>query len=221
MRELVAEDFLLLRPPLPLADAEIHLWFFPQWQTARAGTAESSELRKLLAGYLGADLTDLRIEHGEHGKPRLAGAHALEFNLSHSGGALLVGVSRSQPLGVDLEAPRRSRPVLDLARRYFDPAEATALAALPEVQRQRAFLRLWSCKEAVLKAHGRGIGYGLNRIVFELDAGGGVVRMRADAPGNSPSPWQVVRLAPSALHLGALAWNGPPCAIRAFVTAAE
>ena len=220
MRELVAEDFLPLRPPQALADAEIHLWFFPQWEQTGAA-AESSELRVLLAGYLGAATTDLRIERGEHGKPRLAGPRVLEFNLSHSGRALLVGVSRSRPLGVDLEASRQNRPVLDLARRYFDPAEAAALAALPEGQRQCAFLRLWSCKEAVLKAHGRGIGYGLNRIAFELDSSGQAVRLRADAFGNSPSPWQVVRLAPSALHVGALAWNGPACAIRAFVIPAQ
>ncbi len=169
---------------------------------------------RLLAAYLCVDAATLRIERGEHGKPRLASAHTLEFNLSHSGDALLLGVSRNLPLGVDLEAPRRVRPVRELARRFFDPDEAAALTALPEAMQQGAFLRLWTAKEAALKAHGRGIGFGLHRIAFELDAAGDIVGLRAD---DSPAPWQIVQLRPSPSHIGALAWQGPPCTVRAFI----
>ncbi len=217
-RLISAEAFLPRSPPQPLADGEIHLWFFPQWSDAAGAAADSVLVRNLLAAYVAAKAADLRIERGEHGKPRLA-SHRLEFNLSHSGGALLVGVSRRLPLGVDLETPRRLRPVLELARRWFDPAEAAALSALPDALRQIAFLRLWSAKEAVLKADGRGIGHGLHRVSFDLDTTGEIVALReADV---ASGPWQIVGQAPTPLHVGALAWTGSPVTVRSFLSCPE
>jgi 4'-phosphopantetheinyl transferase len=213
MLELVAGDFVL-EPPLPLGPAQIHLWFFPQWPATREA-AQSLPLRALLASYLACDPQQLRIERDHQGKPYLAGlsgqdaATGLQFNLSHSGGALLVGISLGQALGVDLEIPRRARRVLDLARRYFDPAEAAVLAALPEARREWAFLRLWSCKEAVLKALGQGLAFGLDRVVFTLDATGAVTGLNKLDGDPSPSAWHVVQLLPAANYSGALAWRGP------------
>ena len=214
MLGICSADFLPAQPPQPLADTEIHLWFFPQWNmTVRAG-AQSLPLRALLAGYLDCTPARLDIKLGAYGKPHLAGA-ALEFNLAHSGGAALVALSRHVPLGVDLEAPRRVRPVLELARRWFHPDEAAALTALPEALQQAGFLRLWTCKEAVLKAHGRGIGFGLDRVAFELDARGEATAMRTQA--NAAAPWQIRNLTPAAGFCGALAWRGADCPVRAFM----
>lgn len=204
-----ALDFALASPPQPLAGGEIHLWFFPQWEKA-PDAATSATVRALLAAYLDRPAETIRIERGEHGKPRVAAAQ-LEFNLAHTGTALLLGVSRGIALGVDLESTQRKiRPTTELARRFFAPAEAEALKTLPESRRRNAFLRLWCAKEAALKAHGRGIGFGLDRAQFVIDAAGTV----APAAGN---PWQILALAPAPPYLGALAWSGPVSRVRAFV----
>jgi 4'-phosphopantetheinyl transferase len=215
MRELGPEDFLPAPPSVPLGDDEIHLWFFPQWN-APVDAADSLPLRTLLAGYLNREAMTVRIERSDHGKPYVAGKPALEFNLSHSAGAALVALSRNQPLGVDLEIPRRPRPVLALAQRFFAPAEAAALAALPEARRQTAFLNLWSGKEAVLKALGRGIAFGLDRIVFDLDARGEDLCLQRFDLEPAPASWRIVPLHPVACAVGALAWHGPECRLRAF-----
>lgn len=214
MQELSREEFPPSAPPQPLGSDEIHLWFFPQWKKSPGAVAESSGVRALLATYLNCAPGELRIERDRHGKPRLAEAE-LQFNVSHSGGAVLMGVSRDRGLGVDLELPRRSRPVLDLARRYFHPGEAAALTALPETSRQAAFLALWSCKEAVLKAQGRGIAFGLHRVVFTLNTAGAVVGLQA-FDGERATDWFVWRLCPVAEGTAALAWRGPKCRVRAF-----
>ena len=44
------------------------------------------------------------------------------------------------------------------------------LAALPDIARDDAFLRLWCAKEAVLKAHGHGLSFGLHRLAFDATA---------------------------------------------------
>jgi 4'-phosphopantetheinyl transferase len=185
--------------PPALGRNDIHVWFFPQWRADGRG-AESSAVRSLLMSYSGG--VDIQIDHDAHGKAHVRG-DALHFNISHSGGALAVAVSRSQPLGVDLEHQRRPRRVLELARRFFAPHEAHALGFLPEAERQVAFLKLWTCKEAWVKANGSGIAAGLHDAVFELDE-------RGEAAVPRDRSWQVVPFQPAEDFYGALAWQGEP-----------
>jgi 4'-phosphopantetheinyl transferase len=211
MRLLTAAEFRSVTAPPALGDAEIHLWFFPHWQKQRAA-AEAPAVRALLGAYLGITPDRLRIGRGEHGKPELVDA-ALQFNLAHTGNALLLALSRDLAVGVDLEARnRRTRAVADLAQRWFMPHEAQVLAAQPEAAQQAAFLRLWTCKEAVLKCSGLGIGVGLSSVEFELSAQAQVRAVRGAAS------WQLLALEPDAAHLGALAWRGRPVPVRGFVT---
>jgi 4'-phosphopantetheinyl transferase len=190
------------------------LWFFPNWEKSRDATAAPA-VRNLLAAYADCAPDAVHVERGEHGKPRLLNAR-LEFNLSHAGNALLLGLSRDVALGVDLElATRPLRSIVELAQRWFAPREADALAALAETQRHAAFLRMWTCKEAVLKRLGHGISFGLHRVEFELTAAGEVQGV-TEAP-NDVAAWQVVELAPDVAHFGALAWYGKSVVVRAFV----
>jgi 4'-phosphopantetheinyl transferase len=213
MHSLAAADFRPLAAPPVLGDGEIHLWFFPHWEKVRDAAA-SFPVRRLLAAYLGQPIHTLRIQRDDHGKPQLAGA-CLHFNVSHTASALLVGVSRDIPLGVDLEAVgRRTRAVAELARRWFAPGEAGALATLPEATQQLAFLRLWTAKEAVLKCSGLGISSGLDRVEFELASDGSLLGLRDTAS------WQVRGLAPDGAHVGALAHRGETALVSAFVTQA-
>jgi 4'-phosphopantetheinyl transferase len=64
------------------------------------------------------------------------------------------------------------RPDLDimpLAHRYFAVAEGAALAAMAHSQRSEAFHRIWTLKEAYLKARGEGLSYGLDRFTVSCD----------------------------------------------------
>jgi 4'-phosphopantetheinyl transferase len=214
MHALTAEHFVTSHFPVPLDADEIQLWFFPATDKIRKN---DQRVLQLLAAYLDCDPADLVVNHGEHGKPHLAPPRVLEFNLTHSADALLLGISRKQALGVDIEGLRRARPVLDLAHRFFDPLETAGLARLQPALRQGAFLQLWSCKEAVVKALGRGIGFGLARVAFALDQNGQPERLNViDASALNAPEWQIIRLVPDPGYVGALAWRGPPRPIRAF-----
>jgi 4'-phosphopantetheinyl transferase len=220
MRTLSESHFSLAASLTRLGDDEIHLWIFPQSGDDPAARTDTPRcLRETLAAYLGIGMDELRIERNAAGKPYLLD-HALQFNLSHSGGALLIGLSRAQPLGVDIEGGARRRPYLEIARRYFTVDETAALAMLPESALRSRFLELWSAKEAVLKAIGRGIAFGLDRVGFALDTAGATLELvhLADEAG-IPSQWQVVRLSPQAGLTGAVAWRGPEMRLRAFVAA--
>lgn len=220
MRLLADADFTLATPPRPLTADEIHVWYFRS-----VGKAEHATLlARLLAGYIDAPHAGLVIEPDEFGKPHIVGAHAasVQFNLSHSGTSLIVALAREQAVGVDIEDGLRDRPWLALAERYFAPAEYARLARVPEAELGARFIELWSCKEAVLKALGRGIAFGLHRLRFEWDGRGQLDRLDGiDAEAGDAAEWRVVRLAPAADAVGALAWRGPRRPLLAFTARAE
>jgi 4'-phosphopantetheinyl transferase len=214
MLELCAQDFSASPPAISLSDEEVHLWLFPHWSSTPQA-AQSQPVRELLATYLGMTAAQVRIVRDAHGKPRLAQGQ-LEFNLAHTGAFALVGIMRKMPLGVDIEHLQRPRDVLKLARRFFAPAEAQTLETLPQAKRLEAFLALWSCKEAILKAIGRGLAFGLDRVTFDVDAHGHVAGL-VHIEGGEPHGWQVLRLRPATDLVGAVAWYGAPRRVRAYL----
>ena len=125
-------------------------------------------LRHLLAAALGADLAALRLAEDGNGKPCLVDEpDRCHFNLSHSGGLALIALSRAAPVGVDLELAGMMEADGDLVAACLCPAERCQWNAIGLAARRRAFLDLWTRKEAALKA----VGLGLSVSPAELDVG--------------------------------------------------
>ena len=124
---------------------------------ARHWRACRTALRGILGQALGSDPAELVFEFGEHGKPRLAPPHdGLHFNLSHCHDLALVALSRSGPLGIDLEPADRAGSLLGCETSFCHPEEIAALPT-PAEARAAALLDLWTSKEALLKALGTGM----------------------------------------------------------------
>lgn len=203
-----AHTLSLIDAAAGLGDDAIQVWYL-DYRPAQG----RQPLRRILAAYLGIDADQVGLVEGEHGRPRLDPAHGspLDFNWSHSGDHALIAVARGISPGIDIERRRPQPRALPLARRFFDSDEADALAALPENARGAAFLELWTAKEAILKAHGRGIGYGLQRLrILATDAQLRLVRFDDEDIG----AWQLRRLAIAPDLIAALAWRGPSRTIR-------
>ncbi|KAH9738143.1 ACPS domain-containing protein [Citrus sinensis] len=83
----------------------------------------------------------------------------LHFNISHTSSLVACGVTVNVPIGIDVEEKQRrlKNKILAFAKRYFSPDEVKLLTAIsdPEIQRQE-FIKLWTLKEAYVKAVGRG-----------------------------------------------------------------
>jgi 4'-phosphopantetheinyl transferase len=135
--------------------------------------------RWILAKYLGSTPTDLQFSYTEKGKPFLADAlnHLnLNFNISHSKNLAVYAITQANLIGVDIEYLRTNLDVLALAKRFFSPQEYLAISNLSnnlssnlsENTQLNLFFRLWTCKEAYLKAVGLGIAGGLDRVVVSL-----------------------------------------------------
>jgi 4'-phosphopantetheinyl transferase len=125
-------------------------------------------LRTVLGRVLGQPARSLRFESSTHGKPHLVDAPIdARFNLSHSGERALIAIALRREVGVDIETTHWAE-TLELASRFFAPRETATLRALPSNQRQAAFLRCWTRKEAFIKATGDGLSFPLDRFEVSL-----------------------------------------------------
>lgn len=146
-------------------------------------------LRGILSQWTAVTPEKIPLSFGVSGKPFLDGAEDVFFSIAHSGS--LVGVLLAPcECGLDLEF-ERPVDVLPFARRFFSPEEAARLqtSALPT-----DFFTLWTCREAAIKADGRGMAAllaGTRASAVEqgrccVDAGGrswAVVHRRVEDPG--------------------------------------
>jgi len=113
--------------------------------------------RRFLGRYLSIDPATLVIDEEEFGKPVLRGRE-IEFNASHSGDLIALAVARETAVGVDVERRRKMTDTLALARRYFSAEEVAIVERAADSD--DAFFAIWTAKEAIVKASGKGIGTG-------------------------------------------------------------
>jgi len=128
-------------------------------------------LRRTLAKHLDAAPSDLIFGIGQHGKPYLVEpkpSAVFGFNLSHSGEVVVLATGPGE-IGVDVEVQRPIPNAEKLARRFFSPTERDLVFAVEGANRDRAFLRIWTQKEAWLKATGLGVGMRLAEVETEAD----------------------------------------------------
>ena len=111
-------------------------------------------LRKLLADILHCQPNDVQIILSAHNKPILDGASAgsLHFSLSHSGEYILIGISNNE-IGVDIEHIDRKFEYKNILQQCFTSEESTCINNGGSAN----FYLLWTRKEALLKATGKGL----------------------------------------------------------------
>lgn len=172
-------------------------------------------LRLLLGWYLNTDPKRLQFAYGAWGKPSLNGQFResrLRFNMSHSHGVALYGITERREIGVDVEQVRADFASDDIARHFFSPLEVGVLCALPEDDRVAAFFRCWTRKEAYIKATGRGMSQALDGFDVTLGSGNDVALLRTE--DGSHERWRLLDVAVGAGYAGALAVEKPVGNIR-------
>lgn len=178
--------------------------------------ASHAALRLVLAGALDAEPRDLTFGAGPAGKPELAGSQTgrVHFNLSHSGGRALVGLSTFGRIGVDVEVRRPMADALRIARAHFTARESDALARCDAADLTDAFLACWTRKEAFVKAAGAGLSMPLDRFVVSVPPAP-VALISIDGDVRAARRWTLHHLEPADGYVGAVAIEAvdAPCHI--------
>ena len=178
------------------------------------------QVRAWLGETWGLAAEALVLTRDAYGRPRLDGGsdHAafeqVDLNWSHSGEWLIAACAKDAQIGgmrvgIDIELLRPRPKALALAQRFFAPAETAWLARLADdpARLEHAFIRLWCAKEAVLKAHGRGLSFGLEKLRFELDDDGAPRLMACDRALGAAADWRLEAWSPTPDYLATLAWR--------------
>lgn len=164
-------------------------------------------LRTTMAAFVDRDAAAVEVVIDDFGRPLVRDAPS--FSLSHAGRYVVLaiaGIGRSSPplsVGVDIERVRDDIDPIALARQVLSPLESEILYAAQD--RIATFFRLWTLKEALLKAAGRGLLVDPRTITIDLGH---------DRPGIASAPAGLALRGCDILpafpgYAAAIAWAGP------------
>ena len=176
-------------------------------------------LRMLLSAYTGLPGTELCFTQGKYGKPmlkQLPDRAVPCFNTSASDNLALIAVSGQLPLGIDIEFMRSIDEIHDIASRFFSGRERDSLAELPRDLQLDGFYRIWSSKEAIIKADGRGLSMPLDKFVVSSDPRHPPQLLQTTNDMDSPTELILYGLDPGKKFSGALATSRPSMVIRTW-----
>jgi 4'-phosphopantetheinyl transferase len=180
----------------------VRVWLRPH----QAGMRGEPQARVVICGVLGLPAEQLAFIRDQRGRPRLQPPlQHLDAGWSHSGDQLLIGLGERMLLGVDLELRRRRPRMREVAQRFFHPQEITWLAGLDDEHYEHWFFRLWCAKEALLKAYGHGLSFGLHRLCWVPREGALALAWCDPALGNADA-WRLHEWQPAVDYHAALAW---------------
>lgn len=171
-----------------------------RWQRFQSPVAQRryvlcrAALRAVLCREIGCPNESLAFEAAKHGKPfaLVDGQPAsISFNVSHSGNHGLIAVVPSGRLGVDVEerAPRRN--IDNLIEGVFSPREKAELESLEGCQQLHMFFRFWTIKEALVKAHGKGLSMDVTKLEVPETMLQGATRSECQFPDLGNTKWSL------------------------------
>lgn len=148
-----------------------------------------------------------QFSRNTYGRPALQApslSFPLDFNISHTRGALVMAFTAQGQVGVDVEYTLRQCRALAVAQRYFSASELADLRALPAERQRARFFALWTLKEAYIKACGMGLAIPLGSFSFDF-TGPEIAIAFDERRADKPERWRFWSLPMSDTHGLALA----------------
>jgi 4'-phosphopantetheinyl transferase len=164
-------------------------------------------LRTILGRYLAVGPGDVRFSCGRYDKPfldRYYHDRPLNFNVAHRRGFALYAVTSRSAVGVDIEYVEPVSDLEDVAAQFFSERELQVLHLVPESARLLAFLRLWTMKEAYLKALGEGLMRPPNQVDVYLDSSRTTALQEIEGHTVESGLWRIETVVPAPGYIGAV-----------------
>ncbi|ORT59114.1 4'-phosphopantetheinyl transferase superfamily protein [Streptomyces sp. CB03238] len=194
----------------------------PQETKRRVRDATRRWVRAVVARRLAVPGEALRWERDDEGKPFVVtGGRIVHLSYSHSDGVAGLALSEAAPVGMDVERVRERTHLEALAHGCLSADEFAQWRRRPERTGPEGFCRLWTRKEAVLKAWGSGVPALLDQVGTALGPyaarahGGTPVRIARLPPELGPAAdWTVYDVPAPRGHLAAVAVHAAGARLR-------
>ena len=173
--------------------------------------------RFILSSYLSIGPSQLRFGYGPYGKPMLIpsdGSKRLCFNMSHSHGLALYGITRNRELGVDLERVASDFSIEEIAKQFFSAQEKSELSALPPSKKMRAFYACWTRKQAYIKARGEGLSIPLDQFDVSVNPEESAPSLHIRGKPEEGCRWFLTSFTPCPDYMAVLAVEGHRLKVR-------
>lgn len=198
--DLETEYRRLLSPPERMRQARFHFD-----RDRHRFLVTRALVRTVLSRYASIHPQAWAFATNPHGRPHIANAGAdcagLTFNVSHTGGLIVLAVARAMRLGVDVEFESGRASILEIAAGSFAPDELADLQALPAALRQHRFFEYWTLKESYIKARGEGLSIPLDQFSFTLQGERAVTLSIDPRQVDTASAWRFQQFRLSPAHL--------------------
>jgi 4'-phosphopantetheinyl transferase len=143
-----------------------------------------------------------------YGRPEIANTGVSDvgpcFNISHTDSLIVLGVTKSRALGLDVENVRARKVSIDIAGQFLSRTEIAALAVLPPSRQQDRFFEYWTFKEAYIKARGMGLSIPLDKFSVQCPGDGAVQIVIDPELADDPERWQFWQFWPTPEYLVAV-----------------
>lgn len=176
-----------------------------------------SFLRRILGSYLRKAPEEIHFGYGEFGKPIIdpqENPGGLQFNLSHRDGNTLLAVGQQRQIGIDLEALRIIPEAEQIVASYFSNREAQAYSQLDPSLKPAGLMRGWICKEAYLKALGKGLYRSLQDFSVAIHPGEPPKILEDQIQPGFAETYHLVCFEPAPGYVAALAVEGSNWSLR-------
>lgn len=175
-----------------------------------------STLRHLLGRYMDVHPAGIQFIYSPNGKPALASAENIQFNMTHSGNVAAIAITTDCPIGVDVEQIRPVENMLQIAEQFFCPEETAEIISLPADDRECAFFWCWTRKEAYIKATGAGLAAPLNTIRVTARPSSSVRFVSTENKMGAVQAWTLHDLQLAANYAAAVAYRGRQRSLSVF-----
>jgi len=174
-------------------------------------------LRILLGHYLNKDPKKIVFSYSEYGKPDCSNTKNLKFNVSHSGDMAIFGFISAHAIGVDIEEIKNDFDTLEIASNFFSTNEIIVLRdTIPDLEKNRAFYRCWTRKEAFIKAEGSGLSFPLDRFTVSLDHDIQATLLETKWKPQERLHWHLSSFVPAPNYIAAIATRTTATSIKYF-----
>ncbi len=177
-------------------------------------------IKNIISNYLGLNIKQIIFSYNEFGKPVIPeriNSFRLNFNISHSGDLGLIAITRKNLIGIDVEKMNELDQIDDIINLCFTETEKYMLSCLESTEKKEVFYKIWTGKEAFIKAIGKGFSFPLKNISFRLNSKKEMVIGEILDPMNTGKDWQIYNFNPQDNYTSALVINNNYFKIRQYI----